>query len=297
MKIIGVDQKLCISCTECIKECPMDLYGINPEDSSEKEQVIHEDPYNRCNGCGHCIAICPESAILYEDGEPPLDYIGDGDPGEGISYDDLMQILRSRRSVRRYKAKAIPREELEAILDAMRYAPSASNMQSWRYIVLTDPDSIGTLRNAVFDLMNLARKLINFAKYVKFLIPKKLKKSALDPGNKVSLDIFSKKVEDGKDPALYNAPAVIITYAPEYGSMAGNDAGIALTHGMLAARARGLDTCWIGFAQEAINRSKKLKKWLKIPKSMKVNGVIVLGYPAVKYKRAPPRKALKIDWK
>jgi len=296
MRVTGINDEKCIKCRECVKECPSGLFISPPTKTGEHRKVFLEDTYNRCSGCGHCVALCPTNAIIYEKGEPAVEFEGVGKPESIVDYDTIVKILRSRRSIRRYKPDPIPKEDLEAVLEAMRYAPSASNMQSWEYLVLNTPESIGKLREGVVNLMRLARKLLKLVKYIKPIIPKSLKETALDPGTKISLDNFFIDLENGLDPVFYKAPAVIVTYAPSYGHMAGNDAGIALTYGMLAAQARGLGTCWIGFAQEALLRNKKLRKSFKIPKHRSINGVFILGYPAVKYNRVPSRKPLKVKW-
>ncbi len=207
-----------------------------------------------------------------------------------------MKVLRSRRSIRRFEQKSVPKEDIEAVLEAMRYAPSASNAQSWEYIVLTDSKMINDLITRAINIMRLARKALKVSKLIKPFLPKNLKDQVNNPGVKRSLDKNIKSYEKGDDPIFYGAPVVIIIYAPEYGSMSGPDAGIALTYGMLAAQSRGLGTCWIGIAQEALRRSKKNRKVYNIPKSMNVNGVLIMGYPEIKYRKVPPREPLKVRW-
>jgi coenzyme F420-0:L-glutamate ligase / coenzyme F420-1:gamma-L-glutamate ligase len=51
--------------------------------------------------------------------------------------DDLATLLRSRRSVRKYQARPVSREQLEQILEAARWAPSPHGRQPWRFVVLT----------------------------------------------------------------------------------------------------------------------------------------------------------------
>jgi nitroreductase len=51
----------------------------------------------------------------------------------------LIDVIVSRRSIRKYKAQGVPQETLERILEAGRYAPSADNEQPWHFIVVTDP--------------------------------------------------------------------------------------------------------------------------------------------------------------
>ena len=298
MKIIGINKEKCITCLECVKICPASLYFKPPTKVGDKRDVIFNDPYNSCIMCGHCISICPTNAVNFEDAEKPYEFEGAKHPSSLINYEDLMKVLRSRRSIRRFKSEPVPREDIEAILEAMRYAPSAMNAQSWKYIIITDPQEVEKLRESVIKMMKMARKALKIAKILKPILPKKLKKLVSDPATKISLDKFFERTKNGEDHIFYNAPVVIITYAPVYGSkmMTANDAGIALTYGMLIAQSRNLGTCWIGFAQEALNRFKKNKKLFKIPKKMNVNGVLIVGYPAIKYHRVPPRKPLNVKW-
>lgn len=51
---------------------------------------------------------------------------------------DLIELIKSRRSIRKYKQKEIPNEEIMLLLDAARHAPSASNIQPWEFIVVRD---------------------------------------------------------------------------------------------------------------------------------------------------------------
>lgn len=57
----------------------------------------------------------------------------------------IIDIIRSRKSVRSFKPDPIPTDILKEILEAGRLAPSAQNRQPWRYIVFTDPAEIRTL--------------------------------------------------------------------------------------------------------------------------------------------------------
>jgi nitroreductase len=52
---------------------------------------------------------------------------------------DLMEVIRSRRSVRKYRPDPVDAGAVEACLEAARLAPSWANTQSWRFVVVTDP--------------------------------------------------------------------------------------------------------------------------------------------------------------
>lgn len=51
---------------------------------------------------------------------------------------EFMEVVRRRRSIRRYKPDPVPREQIEAVLEAARLAPSWANSQCWKFVVVTD---------------------------------------------------------------------------------------------------------------------------------------------------------------
>ena len=155
----------------------------------------------------------------------------------------------------------------------MRYAPSASNARAWRYIILSDPEQIELLSN---EIVKTQYQYMGFQSA----------EQALKYFKSIGRSIF------------YNAPHVIILYyrvVEKNSIMIGlraNDAGIALTYGMLAAESLGLGTCWIGMIQGAVPMNKEILNIIGI-KGM-VLGAFTLGYPAVKYRRTTPRPPLKM---
>ena len=52
---------------------------------------------------------------------------------------DFMEVVRKRRSIRKYKTDPIPEEVLNQVLEAARLAPSGGNGQPWHFIVVKDP--------------------------------------------------------------------------------------------------------------------------------------------------------------
>jgi len=61
---------------------------------------------------------------------------------------DVMEAIRTRRSIRAYKPDPVPEEKLMACLEAARLAPSAGNRQPWLFIVVRDPQVKEKLREA-----------------------------------------------------------------------------------------------------------------------------------------------------
>jgi len=52
---------------------------------------------------------------------------------------EFMDVVSKRRSIRKYKADPVPKEDIEYVLEAARLAPSWKNSQCWKFIVVTDP--------------------------------------------------------------------------------------------------------------------------------------------------------------
>jgi nitroreductase len=55
-----------------------------------------------------------------------------------VNYDSFLELVKKRRSIRRFKADPIPKETVEKIIEAARYAPSAANSQPWEFVVVED---------------------------------------------------------------------------------------------------------------------------------------------------------------
>lgn len=69
---------------------------------------------------------------------------------------DVFEAIRTRRSVRKFRPKPVPDENLETILEAGRLAPSAGNRQPWRFVVVKDPERKRALAKAAGYQMFIA---------------------------------------------------------------------------------------------------------------------------------------------
>lgn len=121
---------------------------------------------------------------------------------------DFYEVIRTRRSVRSYKKDLIPEETLNRVLKATQIAPSGSNRQPWKFILVTDDSLKQSMVQACND-----QKFIAEAPVIVVACGQKL---ALNRGG----------------------------YMGEMSTLL--DVSIAFTHLILAARAESLGTCWIG---------------------------------------------------
>ncbi|MFW9941951.1 MAG: nitroreductase family protein [Candidatus Thorarchaeota archaeon] len=265
MSIVGIDHEKCSACKRCITDCTR---GLFTEDSSGK--IIRlPDEMNSCNFCGKCIAICKAKAIMWEGNweDDVESYPGVKNYEENVSYENLMQLLKAKRSIRQYKSKKIPPELLKKVFEAMRYASSADNRRAWKFSVISDPDIIKKLSQ---ESIKIVYQYIGF------------------PSAEAALNYFE---AIDKDPIFHKAPAVIFHTVSENASMPAVDAGIVLTYGQLAAHTLGLATCWIGMAH-GLGMNKEMMKIIGLEGP--IQGVLTIGYPAVKYYNTPPRAPLNV---
>lgn len=168
----------------------------------------------------------------------------------GVTRMDIYEVIKTRRSIRSYQSRPIPEEILNKILESTRIAPSGSNRQPWKFILVKDDE---------------------------------LKKEV---AQKCSNQLW-----------IADAPIIIVAcgWKIDYsrGGYMGDmsflvDVSIAFTHIILAARAEGIGTCWIGAFD-----NQSIKKMLKIPEEVEVVAVTPLGYPKdVEFSSPGPRKRL-----
>jgi len=79
--------------------------------------------------CGHCIAVCPQDAIIYEDfGDVTFTFEGIEKLDSIVPYDNLYKFLRGHRSIRHYKKKRSPERHPEE--SHRSYAVCANRQQS-----------------------------------------------------------------------------------------------------------------------------------------------------------------------
>ena len=269
MLVKGINKEKCSNCLICIKECRKGYYYTN-----ENGDVEFNNKLNTCISCTHCVAICPENAILLNGFDDVDTFEGIDAPETIIGYDKIFRFIRSKRSIRQYKNKKVPKESIKKIFEAMRYAPSASNARLWRYVIISDPLKIKTLSDEVIKGQHLYLGFKSSDEALKYYKSKDL------------------------DPIFYRAPHVIILHFKIFQKnltmlgLWGNDTGIALTYGMLAAESLGLGTCWIGNLQAGVANNRDILDVLGIKGH--VLGAFILGFPAVKYRRTTSRSPLKI---
>ncbi|MEN6611809.1 MAG: nitroreductase family protein [Methanoregulaceae archaeon] len=272
MKGILVDQDLCTKCGICSRVCPMGI--VDPADEVRLPR-LHDGAEPFCISCGHCEATCPSGALTLADGsDEPREHVA---PKDSISSENLGRYLKSRRSIREYRAEPVTRGTIESILDIARYAASGGNGQQVEWLVLHDPAEVRKIAGLTIDwIRTLAGSSHPMAGYIPSLV------SAWD---------------SGLDPVCRNAPHLVVPHIPEGNPTGTIDAIIALTHFDIAAPAFEVGTCWAGFVAMAMRDYQPLQEFLALPRGRMPAYAMMFGYPRYKPVRIPHRKPLRVIWR
>lgn len=167
---------------------------------------------------------------------------------------EFIKLATNRYSCRKYSDKPVSVEDLRLCLEAARLAPSARNVQPWRFVAVHSPSAVKEVASCVRDLgMN-----------------------AFAESTPAFIVVFSKKDSVSRIGTIVDR---------DYSQI---DVGIATAHLCLCAKDIGLDTCIMGW----INR-KKLKAVLKHKSDLKAELVIAIGHAAESKTREKRRKDME----
>jgi nitroreductase len=76
-----------------------------------------------------------------------------------MDYDSLLELVKKRRSIRRFKPDPIPDESIDKILEVARWAPSGFNMQPWEFVVVRRPDLRKQIVEYIQEYWNQAKRM------------------------------------------------------------------------------------------------------------------------------------------
>ncbi len=273
MNLFEVNIQTCNKDGICAANCPMGIIemqnGEFPIPSDDAEEI--------CIRCGHCVAVCPTASLSHREMSvekcPPIN------KELHISLAQCEQFLRARRSIRTYKEKSVPKNELLKLIDLARYAPTGHNSQGVKWLVLGNRDEIRRLAGITVDWMR--QMLENMPEFALSL----------------HLDRVVRQWEEGEDIILRGAPNLIVAHAGKDDPMGPTSAAIALSHLELAATSMDLGCCWSGAIHAAATTFPPMAEALGLPENHLCLGAMMVGYPKYKYHRLPLRKSPQVIWR
>ena len=149
---VRIDPARCTGCGQCVEVCPAETLSLR----GGKAVVSGSRSLN----CGHCAAVCSANAVTVGALDPaasafvrlpPCDEYSP--PGAG-DLAALVRVMRSRRSCRKYQARAVARAVLEDLARSGATAPSGTNSQKWTYTVLAERPAVTELGRRVGALFH-----------------------------------------------------------------------------------------------------------------------------------------------
>lgn len=264
--MVVIDQEKCIGCEACVKDCPGSAIKIQ-----DKKAVY----FRSCILCGHCVAICPTAAVS----------IPEYDMEEVEQYEketftlrpeNFLHAVKFRRSIRNFKDQNLPKDKVQRILDAGRYTATAKNQQACTFVFVQD--SLEEFKELVWSEMPG--------------IIERLEQEGASDYAKAFRIFYRRWQRDHQcDTFFFNAPSFLVTASENP-----LDGGLAASNMEHMAVAEGAGVLYSGYMIRVLKVSPVLRRWLGIG-DKPVSCCMLLGYPAVSYRRTAPRKKADIIWR
>ncbi len=195
---------------------------------------------------------------------------------------DVSEVIKRRRSIRRFKPNPIPDEKIKILLESARLAPSGTNTQPWRFIVVKDANTKKKLQKASHNQRHIKSAPViivccadlNAFKEFPERVDELIESGALPERTR---EVFIPYLKRGMSTVTRDALMVA----------AAANVAIAIEHIVLQAVEIGLGTCWVRWYED-----DKVKEILGIPEHVEVMALLPVGVPD---EDPPQRPRLELD--
>ena len=223
-----------------------------------------------CIACGKCVQVCPAGIMVRST------------DGKGI------EAVRTDRCIgcgHCVDVCPIPDEALQRIVEAARYAPTASNSRQVSFTLVTEPEQL--LRIADFTVgvfASTARKLLHpvVRTLLKPLRPDLYRYAA-------RFAEIEREHEAGNDPILRRATALLIIHTPASNRFGCEDANLAYQNASLMAESLGVSQIYMGFVLTAARMGRKNAFARIAGITGRPQAIMALGIPAFRYSKYTER--------
>lgn len=192
---------------------------------------------------------------------------------------DVVEAIKTRRSIRRFKADEVSDELIGRLIDAARWAPSGGNAQPWVFIIIKDRQLKEKIRSFLAD------RALRYIESTEG--KKKLEKLGSAAQSKWIDAIKSWRYQEH----VGKAPVLIAIFGDSSSSCYIHDCCAAAQNLTLVAHALGLGSCLIdpGIGDEITE--SHIRSLLKAPEKLRIVLLVTIGFPA-ETPKLPPRKDL-----
>lgn len=290
---ITIDPDVCKKCGSCAMTCPV---MVLQQEEKRTIPKIDDAQLKICFRCGQCVSICPQGAISHS--HYPEGTVNLVRPEVLPTYDQVLELVRSRRSIRLYKKTKVEREVIEKVLDVARRGPSGHNEQSTEFVVIQDEKMIheigrltaaGLKKLAMPFRYSIGRLIMRFmigprgAAYVAELAPE--------------FEALADMHNSGTDIIIHEPPVLLLFCADSVGgTFAATNATLAVHNAALAAETLGLGCFYTGFVVTVSERDDSIARLAGLPETHQIYGALAMGYPRLKFKKWPERNPAKVTW-
>ena len=185
---------------------------------------------------------------------------------------DFFEVLRSRRSVRSYADRPVSDQDLQELIDLAILAPTGMNAQPWVFTVVTNRETLARLDAVVVEMLRTSEQARPFRE-----------------------GRMAEMINDPAYTTLYGAPALIAISGPAKNPIAPIDCQLAAENLFLAAHARGLGTCYMGFLL-MLGADVRVRSALGLPEDHVLMAAAIVGHPDARPDGPPQRRAPRVDW-
>jgi nitroreductase len=188
---------------------------------------------------------------------------------------------------------------VEKLTTAAGYVPSGGNSHAYKFVVLTEGERRQKLEQELRRIYTIKRRIMKsplLRKLFSLISDRQTRAFLRDTTYLRRISYLLDQYERGEDPVFHNAPLVIVVHSDALIPTPLEDGILAAYNIVLTGRTLGLGSCFVSLAQNALNTSLRCRKLLGMAAADRILAVVVLGYPAVQFRRPVPREPRPVAW-